>query len=106
MISYFISLNELPKKESLNAAFASTVQTENLTVAYTDMRAGCEVPLHNHPEEAVDIILEGILEMQVGNKTDTLSNGMISIVPSNVPHKAKAITDCKVVTVFYPKRQM
>lgn len=105
-MNHFISLNQLPLKELIKNAFAGSVQTENLTVTYTDMKAGVEVPLHHHPEEAVDVILEGILEIQIGETSDTLSHGMISIVPSNVPHKAKAITDCKVLTVFYPKRNL
>jgi quercetin dioxygenase-like cupin family protein len=105
-MNHFISLNQLPSKELIKAAFAGTVQTENCTVTYTDMKAGVEIPLHQHPEEAVDIMLEGILEMQIGTMSDTLPTGMISIVPSNVPHKAKAITDCKVIIVFYPKRNL
>jgi quercetin dioxygenase-like cupin family protein len=105
-MNHFIVLNKLDALEAMQNAFLSSVQTENLTVAYTDMKAGVEIPLHHHLEEAVDIILEGILEMQIGEKSDTLSPGMISIVPSNIMHQAKAITDCKVVTIFYPKRQM
>jgi quercetin dioxygenase-like cupin family protein len=101
-----IILNQLETLEAMQGAFLASVQTENLTVAYTDMKAGVEIPLHQHPEEAVDILLEGILEMQIGEKSDTLSPGMISVVPSNILHRAKAITDCKVVTIFYPKRQM
>jgi quercetin dioxygenase-like cupin family protein len=103
-MDHFILLNQLPAQELIQSAFVGSVQTENLTLSYTDMKAGVEIPLHHHPEEAVDIILEGILEMQVGEKSDTLSHGMVSIVPSNVPHKAKAITDCKVLTIFYPQR--
>jgi quercetin dioxygenase-like cupin family protein len=105
-MSYFIELGKLPASEALKNAFLSSIQTENLTIAYTNMKAGVEIPLHHHPEEAVDIILEGILEMMIGEKSDTLSTGMISIVPSNIPHSAKAITDCKVVTVFYPQRKL
>jgi quercetin dioxygenase-like cupin family protein len=105
-MNHFISLNRLQSVETLKDVFMSSVQTENLTVAYTDMKAGTEIPLHHHLEEAVDIILEGILEIQIGEKSDTISPGMISIVPSNMLHWAKAITDCKVVTVFYPQRKV
>src|SRR5262245_11013168 len=103
-MKYLISLSELALQELIKDGFVGFMQMENLTLAYTDMKAGVEVPLHQHPEEAADIVLEGELEMQVGETTGVLRNGMISIVPSNVPHRAKAITDCKVVTVFYPKR--
>mgnify|MGYP003449320233 FL=1 len=105
-MNHFIVLNKLASLQAAENTFLSSLQTENLTVAYTDMKAGVEIPLHHHIEEAVDIILEGILEIRIGEKTDTLSHGMISIVPSNILHGAKAITDCKVVTIFYPKRKM
>jgi quercetin dioxygenase-like cupin family protein len=105
-MNHFIYLDKLESTAALKDAFLSIVQIENLTLAYTSMKAGAEVPLHHHPEEAVDILLEGILEMQVGEKTETLTHGMITVVPSNIPHWAKAITDCKVLTVFYPQRKM
>ena len=103
-ISHFIELNKLEMLEAMKGAFLSSIQTENLTIAFTDMQAGVEIPLHHHIEEAIDVILEGELEMEIDGITAILKHGMISIVPSNVPHKARAITTCKVVTVFYPKR--
>jgi quercetin dioxygenase-like cupin family protein len=103
-MKHFIALETLETKELLKGAFASFLQTANLTIGYTYLKAGAGVPLHQHPEEAVDILLEGILEMQIGDITDTLSPGMLTIEPSNIPHKARAIEDCKVVTVFYPQR--
>jgi quercetin dioxygenase-like cupin family protein len=106
MTDHFISLNKLPAIEAIEGALLSYIQTENLTVAYTDMKAGAAIPLHLHTEEAIDIILDGVLEMQVGENNGILTNGMISIVPSGVSHKANAITDCRVVTVFYPKRNL
>ena len=105
-MNHFITLNELALHELIKDGFVGSVQTENLTVAYTDIKAGVEIPLHQHTEEAVDIIVDGKLEMQIGEATNTLSYGMISIVPSNISHRAKAISDCKVITIFYPKRHM
>lgn len=103
-MNHFIALNQLAAEEALTGALLSTIQTENLTVAYTHMKAGVQIPLHQHPEEAIDIILDGILEMEIGEKTDMLTPGMLTTVPSQVPHAAKAITDCRVVTIFYPQR--
>lgn len=104
-MEHFIELDKLILKELIKDGFAGFVQTAHLTLAYTDMKAGVEVPLHQHPEEAADIVLEGELEMQVGEEIGILMPGMISVVPSNVPHKARAITHCKVVTILYPRRQ-
>lgn len=105
-MNQFISLNELPLQQPIKNAWLGSVQTENLTLAYTDMKAGVEIPLHHHQEEAIDILLEGKLEMQIGEVSSILTHGMVSIVPSNIPHRARAISDCKVVTVFYPKRSL
>lgn len=103
-MDHFISLSKLPSVEAMQGAFLSTVQTQQLTIAYTNAKAGVEIPLHNHPEEAVDILLEGILVMQIGERTETVTHGMITVVPANITHKATAITDIKVITVFYPQR--
>jgi quercetin dioxygenase-like cupin family protein len=103
-MQHFIELDRLDLKELLQGAFASFLQTENLTIGYTDMKAGSEVPLHHHPEEAIDIVLEGKLEMHIGDTKHTIMPGYITTVPSNVPHRAQALTDCKVITVFYPRR--
>jgi quercetin dioxygenase-like cupin family protein len=102
----FITLNTLPLKEIMKGGSVASIQTENLTLSYTQLKAGTEIPLHHHPEEAVDILLDGLLEMEIGSNKDTLASGMMSIVPSNIPHRAKAIIDCRVLTVFYPQRNL
>src|SRR5262245_37923953 len=102
----FVELEKLSLKELMKSGFAGFVQTENLTMMYTDMKAGVEIPLHHHPEEAIDIILEGELEMQIGPGTQSLKRGMIAIVPGNIAHSALAKTDCKVVTILYPQRNV
>ena len=103
-MKYFIELDQLQRKEMLKGITAGFLQTENLTIGFSDMIAGSEVPLHQHVEEAIDIVLDGKLEMQIGDTTAVLQPGVISSVPSNIPHRAIALTDCKVVTIFYPKR--
>lgn len=105
-MEHFIALDKLALKEMMKGGFAGFLQTENLTVAYTDMKPGVEIPLHLHPEEAIDIVMEGELEMQIGDTTSVLKEGMISVVPGNVPHRAFAITECKVITIFYPQRKL
>lgn len=105
-MDHFISLNRLALQELIKGGFAGFLNTANLTLAYTELKAGSEVPLHHHQEEAVDVVVEGELEMQIGESKGILKHGMISLVPSNMPHRAKAISDAKVVTVFYPRREL
>lgn len=105
-MEHFISFKDMKLQEPLPGAAYTSFETKHLTVAYTDLKKGAIIPLHHHPEEAVDIVLDGVLEMQINERTDTLTRGMMSWVPSNIPHQAKALTDCKVVTIFNPKRSM
>jgi quercetin dioxygenase-like cupin family protein len=105
-MTHFIDLKELDIKDALPGATAAYFQTEYLTLAFTELKAGAEIPLHNHMQEAVDIVLEGKLEMQIAQTTDVLMPGMISFIPSNTFHSAKAISDCKVVTVLHPQREL
>ncbi len=103
-MNHFIELNALEIKDSLPGATAAYFQTEHSTIAYTALKAGLQIPLHNHANEAVDIVLAGIVEMQIGESSGTLTAGMMSFVPSNIMHSATAITDCKVITFLHPKR--
>ena len=105
-MNHFIELAELDVVDRLPGATAAYFQTCHMTIAVTELKAGAEIPKHNHPEEAVDFILEGTLEMQIGDTTRVLTPGMMSFVPSNVFHKAKAISDCKTISVLHPKRDL
>lgn len=105
-MKHFINLDALEIKDTLPGATASYFQTENFTIAYTTLEASGEIPLHNHANEAADIILEGELEMEIDGITNILKQGMMSFVPSYAFHKAKAISNCKVITVLYPKRDL
>ena len=104
-MSHFIALSDLKNREVTKGITLDFFHTEHLTVAFTTLKAGREIPLHHHIHEAIDIVIEGELQMQVGETNGVLKRGMISNVPSNIPHQAQAITDCRVITVFYPLRE-
>jgi quercetin dioxygenase-like cupin family protein len=105
-MKHFIDLTALNVKDRLPGATAAYFQTEFSTVAYTELKAGAVIPLHNHIQEAVDIILEGELCMHIDGDVQFLKPGMMSVVPSYSMHKAKAITDCKVITILHPQRDL
>jgi quercetin dioxygenase-like cupin family protein len=96
----FFNLTHLDARPADNIGMLSILQGAQLTMAYTRLHPGAVIPLHQHPEEAVDIVLEGELEMQIGDERETLVPGMVTIVPPGIPHTAMAVTYCRVVTVF------
>ncbi len=77
----------------------------NMTLGLVEIKAGSNLPLHHHPHEQMTYILEGHLDMTIGGEYCPLTAGMYYVIPSNVPHGAVAITDCKVIDVFNPVRE-
>lgn len=78
---------------------------ERLTLGLVDIKAGSDLPQHQHPHEQITYILEGQLNMTIGGELHVLTAGMFYVIPSNVWHGAVAITDCKVMDVFNPVRE-
>lgn len=97
---------DLEPKELIKGYHGRFVHSERMTVAHWDIKAGYEVPEHEHENEMVINVIEGQFEVTVGDETKVLGPGDVAIVPSHVRHKARAITDCKCVDVFSPVREM
>ena len=76
-----------------------------LTLGFVEIQAGSNLPIHHHVHEQITYIIEGQLDMMIGGKPCSLTAGMFYVIPSNVPHGAVAVTDCKVIDVFNPVRE-
>ena len=50
-------------------------------------------------------VIEGKLELNIDGNIRLLEYGTVAFIPGNVPHKAKALTNCKIIDVFYPVRE-
>lgn len=102
----FFRLSELPMLDIPDEKFdVRFIHTRNITVAFSTLIAGAVVPLHAHVHETIDFVQEGELEMRVGELTVRLHASMVFRVPPGVVHSARAITDCKVINIFYPARE-
>jgi quercetin dioxygenase-like cupin family protein len=105
-MKHFFEFSELPKLQVPDDRFdVRFVHTDNITVAFNQLKAGAEVPAHTHIHETIDYIQEGTLEMKIGDETVEMNAGAVARVPSNVLHSAKAVTDCRVINFFYPMRE-
>lgn len=79
---------------------------KHLMLSYLEMDEGAEVPMHHHPHEQGGILLEGRLELTIGNETRVVERGAMFLIPSNVPHRAVAVQGpVKVLDVFSPVRE-
>ena len=105
-MKHYFKLSELQKLDVPNDMFdVRFIHTDNITVAFNELKAGAEVPAHHHIHETIDYVQEGELEMTIGNEIVQMSAGSVARILSNISHSAKALTDCRVVNVFYPVRE-
>lgn len=83
-----------------------TPHGENLMLSLVEMKEGAEVPLHQHPHEQAGIVLEGRMELTIGDETREVGPGEMYIIPGGVEHRAVAIgSDLRVLDVFSPIRE-
>jgi len=72
--------------------------------AHYDFKRGSFIHEHFHPQEEVYEVIEGELELTIGGVKQVTGPGLVGIVPSNVPHSVKALTDGRAIIVDYPLR--
>lgn len=88
--------------DGVNGAF---FHSEQLTFGYITLIKGTVVPEHHHIHEQWTHVLEGEMEFTINGETQVLLPGMAAHMPPDVPHAAKAITECKVIDCFMPVRE-
>ena len=100
-----IDLETIEKKELLPGYKVRFIHSDNVTLAFWDVKAGSVLPNHSHVHEQISQITEGEFELTIEKDTFILKQGKVAIIPSNTEHSGKAITDCKIVDTFYPLRE-
>lgn len=98
-------IKDITPKELATGLTGYYAHGTNMTLGLVEIKVGSNLPLHHHPHEQITYILEGQLDMTIGGEHFPLTAGMYYVIPSNVPHGAVAITDCKVIDVFNPVRE-
>ena len=99
------NISEIPERLLIKGIKGRYVHSKTSTVGFVEIEKGAILPEHSHFHEQTTQIIEGKLEMVIGGETKILKPGMFTIIPSNVPHSAVALTDCKVTDIFCPVRE-
>ena len=102
----FIDLKNVPTIELVPGCRMRTPHGQNLMLSYLEMEDGAEVPLHHHPHEQGGILIQGRMQLTIGDETRICEAGSLFIIPPNVPHRAVAVDGPAVVLdVFSPVRE-
>jgi quercetin dioxygenase-like cupin family protein len=100
-----INLKDIKEQHIVAGFDAKFVHTENMTLAYWKVKKDAILPKHSHMHEQVTHVIKGEFELTIGEETKICKPGMVAVIPANIEHHGKALTDCDLLDVFYPIRE-
>ena len=75
-------------------------------LSIVNLDEGSLVPRHTHPHEQAGMVLEGEMELGVGQQTRVLKKGEAYVIPGGVEHFARSHNGpCKALDIFSPVRE-
>jgi quercetin dioxygenase-like cupin family protein len=80
------------------------IHSANMTFAHWEFDAGSDIHAHDHIQEEVWHVIEGRLEMIIGDERWVAGPGMVAIVPPHTSHSVKALTSGKAIVADFPLR--
>jgi quercetin dioxygenase-like cupin family protein len=100
-----VKIADLPELEIAKGIALRAVNTQTVTVAHVKLTAGSILPEHAHYHEQVVNVIEGELELTVEGKPHSLVPGRVMVLPPNIKHSGRVISDCRIIDVFHPARE-
>src|SRR5271155_2207860 len=100
-----VDTSSLDVTERLPGWYGRYFHSASMTFAHYDFKRGASIHEHFHPEEEVYEVIEGELEIAIDGVARIAGAGLVAIVPANVRHSVKALTDGRVIIVDYPRRR-
>ncbi|MDQ6898496.1 MAG: cupin domain-containing protein [Candidatus Dormibacteraeota bacterium] len=101
----FVDTRGLDVTQRLPGWFGRYFHSPNMTFAHYDFARGSSIHEHFHPQEEVWEVIEGELEVTVDGVTQIAGSGVVAIVPGNVRHSVRALTDGRAIIVDHPPRR-
>jgi quercetin dioxygenase-like cupin family protein len=103
--NFFKLFADIPVKEIAPGYFSKFIHTVNNTINFIDVTVDSVVGNHQHVHEQLSFVLEGQFELTIDGNVQILDKGMYAVIPSNIWHSGRAITDCKLIDIFSPVRE-
>jgi len=101
----FYQLSEVPAFVPLPGFQMQAIVGGDMMGNWVRIEPNTEMPRHQHPQEQFGVMLEGHLELTIGDETRLLGPGTAYTIPGGVPHHARTHDDgCLVLDIFSPPR--
>jgi quercetin dioxygenase-like cupin family protein len=101
----FIDINKMAARETFPGFSGKFIHASGFTIAHWEIKAGSSAPVHTHVHEQTVDVIKGRLEMTIDGEVIVLEPGQGALIPSMVPHGARALTDVFVIDTFCPVRE-
>lgn len=79
--------------------FGATVHTPQLTATLYRYRAGTSWEEHQHSQDQITQVLEGVIDFVVDGAAVRLSTGQLAALPGGTPHSASVPKDAPAVSL-------
>ncbi|MEA2584203.1 MAG: hypothetical protein QOF33_2288 [Thermomicrobiales bacterium] len=100
------SKDELKRFSPIGGLFMQSISGGKLMANWVTIEPHQTVPRHQHPHEQLGIMLEGALELTMGDEARLLRPGDAYTIPPNLPHSARTLDEgCVVLDIFTPVRE-
>src|SRR5437764_9973516 len=100
----FVDTRKLNVIERLPGWHGRYFHSPSMTFGHYDFIRGSSIHEHFHPQEEVWSVIEGELEITIDGQAQTARAGMVGIIPPNVRHSVKALSDGRAIVVDTPLR--
>lgn len=87
----FFRVEELPAKAMMTGIRLRSVHLDSLMMTFVEYMAGSAVPSHSHFSDQITYVLEGSLEVTVGDEQRVLGPGEGVRIPPNVEHSSRPV---------------
>ncbi len=101
-------LDDLPQDSPAPQVRRRRIMGDKAMIRELVIEKGGSAPIHHHDNEQIIMLLSGRLRVTVGDaegggeREVVLEGGDVMVLPSNVPHGAEALEDCRVIDIFSP----
>jgi quercetin dioxygenase-like cupin family protein len=99
-----VDTNRLKIIERLPGWRGRYFDSASMTFAHYEFDKDASIHEHFHPEEEVYEVLEGELEITIDGSTQIARPGLVAIVPPNVRHSVRALTNGRMLVIDCPRR--
>jgi quercetin dioxygenase-like cupin family protein len=101
----FIDTSNLKVIERLPGWHGRYFHSPSMTFAHYEFTRGASIHEHFHAQEEVYEVIDGELEVTIDGEAQIVRPGVVAIIPGDVRHSVKALTDGRAIIIDYPVRR-